>query len=79
MEVPHGGEGVDHASTRNGPDGKDVDVRARHLLLLRRAELEESGERVLPGLQQARREARYEPKPAPQFMKVFFIHDFARL
>lgn len=78
MEVPYGRESVDHASTGNGSDGKDVDIRTRNLLLLRCAELEESRERILSGLQQTGREACNEPKPAPQFMKVF-IHDFARL
>lgn len=70
MEVSHGRKSVDHASTRYGPNGEDVDVRTGDLLLFRRAKLAEGGERVLLRLQQIGRAARNEPKSAPQLMKV---------
>lgn len=73
MEVSYGGKSMDHASTWYGPYGENVDVRERHLLLFRRAKLAEGGERVLLRLQQIGRPACYEPKSAPQLMKVLMI------
>lgn len=53
VEVPHGGEGVDHAGTGRGHAGEDHHLRARHILLLRRAQLAQADQGVPPGLQQA--------------------------
>lgn len=77
VEVPHGGESLDHAGAWHGTNGKDIDLRERDLLLLRRAELAEGSERILFGLQQTRGSARHEPKPPSQLMKVLERHDTA--
>lgn len=62
MALPHGGKGVDNASARSGDAREDVDVRAWHVLLLRRAELAKSSQGVSSGLQQAGRPATAHPR-----------------
>lgn len=74
MALPHGRKSVDNAGARHGTDRKDDDVRARHVLFLRRAELAQGRQGVPPRLQQARGQADHPAGHAQP--DVNQIHDY---
>lgn len=51
MALPYGRKSVDHASSRNGAHGENVNIRARNVLLFRCTKLAESSEGISSGLQ----------------------------